>query len=74
VTALRSFTTTQVAETTGIPRKTFEDLRIKGGGPRFLRLGRRKGVRYLETDVLDWMNSRRYGTLAEAAAAHAQTA
>lgn len=72
--ALRSLTTTQVSESTGIPTKTLEDLRIKGGGPRFLRLGRRKGIRYLESDLLEWMNSRRYGSLAEAEAAHAATA
>lgn len=65
---LRSFTTAQVANLTGIPQRTLEDLRLKGTGPAFLRLGRLKGIRYLESDLLAWMRSNRFASAAEASA------
>ena len=64
--ALRSYKTEEASGLTGIPQRTLEDLRIKGTGPKFLRLGKSKGIRYLESDLLEWMHARRYGSLAEA--------
>jgi hypothetical protein len=48
----------EVAFLTGLSIRTLEALRLKGGGPVYLSLGRR-AVRYVRADVLAWMEARR---------------
>lgn len=58
--------TAQAAAYTGLAEKTLEGLRSKGGGPRFLRYGR-KAVRYLVADLDAWMNACAVHSTSEAA-------
>lgn len=60
--------TEQAAVYTGLAEKTLEGLRCRGGGPRFIRYGR-KAVRYLVTDLDEWMHSRVVGSTSEPLAA-----
>lgn len=60
--------TEQAAAYTGLAEKTLEGLRCRGGGPRFVRYGR-KAVRYLVTDLDEWMHSRVVGSTSEPLAA-----
>ena len=48
----------EVAYLSGLSIRTLEALRLKGGGPVYLALGRR-AVRYLRRDVLEWIEARR---------------
>lgn len=47
--------TPAVSRTTGVPTCTLTTWRCRGGGPRFLKLG--KSVHYRRRAVLDWMNT-----------------
>lgn len=60
--------TEQAAAYTGLAEKTLEGLRCRGGGPRFVRYGR-KAVRYLVSDLDVWMSSRVVGSTSECLAA-----
>jgi hypothetical protein len=40
---------------TGIPARTFETMRLRGTGPKFLKLGKRKAVRYRPADIAAWL-------------------
>lgn len=53
----RLLSTREEAKKLGISHRTLEGLRLKGGGPPFVKLGR--SVRYDETDVDMWLASRR---------------
>ena len=46
----------QAAEYLGLKRTTLEAWRCRGGGPRFVKLGR--AVRYRQTDLDEWIESR----------------
>lgn len=50
---LELLTTSRVSELTGIPARTFTNYRTRGGGPRFLRVGRR--VYYRPADIAAWL-------------------
>lgn len=50
-------TTREAAERLGIGRQTLERWRAAGGGPSFVRLGRRS-VRYRREDVDDFVRER----------------
>ena len=55
--ANQSFLTTeQAAEYLQLQRNTLEAWRCRGGGPRFLKLGR--SVRYRQADLDEWIESR----------------
>ena len=54
-TELRS--TRQVAEFLGVSPRTLEDWRLRGGGPRFVRMGSRV-VRYRPREVARWIADR----------------
>lgn len=43
------------AERIGLASKTLENMRTKGGGPRFMKLGR--AVRYRVADLDAWMSA-----------------
>ena len=59
--------TAQAAAYTGLAQSTLEKLRCIGGGPRFVRYGRR-AVRYLKVDVDQWLAARTFENTSEAAA------
>ena len=46
----------QAAEYLGLKRTTLEAWRCRGGGPKFVKLGR--AVRYRQTDLDAWIESR----------------
>ena len=60
--------TGQASIYTGLAEPTLEGLRSRGGGPRFVRYGR-KAVRYLITDLDEWMAKRTVASTSEAIAA-----
>ena len=60
--------TEQASIYTGLAEKTLEGLRCRGGGPRFVRYGR-KAVRYLVSDLDEWIGSFRVSSTSEPMAA-----
>jgi hypothetical protein len=50
------FDTKSIARETGLSTGYFENLRVYGGGPRFLKVGRR--VLYSWEDVQNWLDKR----------------
>lgn len=61
-----ALTTEQAACYTGLAPATLEGLRCRGGGPRFVRYGR-KAVRYLVAELDSWMDSLTVASTSEAA-------
>lgn len=55
----RALDTTQVSELLGVAPITLAQMRARGAGPRFFRIGR--SVRYRLGDVLDWRDARAVG-------------
>ena len=51
--------TQQAAEYLGLKKATLEFYRSRGGGPRFLKLGGTRAVRYLRADLDEWARRRR---------------
>lgn len=49
------FDNTETAEMLGVRPNTLENWRLKGKGPVFRKIGR--SVRYLESDVLAWLDA-----------------
>lgn len=49
----RLLTEAETALLTGLNRRRLQNLRSKGGGPAFLKLG--GSIRYQETAILDWL-------------------
>ncbi len=58
--------TVQAGAYIGLSSKTLETLRTRGGGPRFVRYGR-KAVRYLKADLDAFMAARFVASTSEAA-------
>lgn len=55
----RLLTTREAAELIGLSPRTVEDWRLRAGrGPDFIRLGKKRGVRYYEEAVKRWLDSR----------------
>lgn len=54
----------EVVEFTGIDRTLLARLRIEGGGPTFIKVGHRT-VRYWLSDVVAWLNARRFESTAQ---------
>ena len=48
-------TETQVAQLTGLSIRTYQAWRLRGGGPRYIKIGR--SIRYKRADVLEWIES-----------------
>lgn len=61
-----AFDTLQCAAYTGLAAAYLEKLRCVGGGPRFLKYGRR-AVRYVKRDVDVWMAAHAVGSTSEPA-------
>jgi|DEB19_MinimDraft_2_1074335.scaffolds.fasta_scaffold34554_2 predicted DNA-binding transcriptional regulator AlpA len=57
--------TAGAAELTGFAEKTLENMRSRGDGPPFLKLGRL--VRYDPRDLEAWKAARRFNSTSEAA-------
>ena len=55
--------TPQAAVYVGLTRKQLEHLRVRGGGPRYIKLGRH--VRYLRADLDSWLQSHRVANTSE---------
>ncbi len=51
--------TSEAAYLTTLSKRTLEGLRMKGGGPRFVRIAGRS-VRYKRADLDVWMNQRSF--------------
>ena len=64
--APNALNTAQASAYTGLAQKTLETLRVRGGGPRFVRYGR-KAVRYLKADLDAFIAERTVGSTSEAA-------
>jgi predicted DNA-binding transcriptional regulator AlpA len=50
-------TTIEAATVLKLSARTLEDMRWKGGGPRYLRLSR-NAVRYRQGDLLEWAEAK----------------
>ncbi|WP_460490472.1 helix-turn-helix transcriptional regulator [Corynebacterium nasicanis] len=55
----RSLSTTEAAEIVGLAPRTLENLRGRGEGPRWLKLGRAVGYRLV--DVIAWRDAHLVG-------------
>jgi predicted DNA-binding transcriptional regulator AlpA len=60
--SIRVLNNDDTAAILGIKGSTLKFWRHKGKGPRFVKLGDAKqaGVAYVETDVLEWRDSRKF--------------
>ena len=58
------YTTKEAARILKVSHRTLEDQRLKGRGPRFIKLG--KWVRYREPDLAEWLDSPTFANTAEA--------
>lgn len=54
---------TSVARILGTTTKFLEARRVRGGGPKFIRVG--SLCRYSRADLAEWINSRRVSTTSE---------
>ena len=55
---LALLTQREAAELLRLNEKTLERLRISGGGPKYIRLGKTRAVRYRPEDVQSWLASK----------------
>jgi excisionase family DNA binding protein len=53
----------EAADYLRLSERTLERLRVNGGGPRFIKAGRR--VLYRAEDIEAWVQSRTFGSTAE---------
>lgn len=52
----------QVAELLGLPVRTMQSWRLRGGGPEFYKIGR--SVRYKRSDLDEWLANRKASSTA----------
>ena len=57
----------QTAQLLGVKPQTLRLWRLQGKGPRYIRLGDspKAKVGYSESDILDWLNARRFSSTSE---------
>lgn len=60
---LRLLTTAEAAELLRVSTSFLMKARLRGDGPRYRKVGR--AVRYLESDVVDWLKARARTSTAE---------
>lgn len=65
IASLAPLTTPAAAILAGVSAKTLENLRYLGGGPKYLKIGRK--VVYDPRDIEAWKDSHRIGSTSEAA-------
>ncbi len=60
-------TSAQTAELFGFKPQTLRAWRLRGKGPPYIRLGdsSKAPVGYFESDILDWLNERRFSSTTE---------
>ncbi len=60
-------TSIQTAELIGIKPQTLRSWRLYGKGPQYVRLGDSPKARvgYFESDILDWLNARKFSSTSE---------
>lgn len=60
-------TTIEVAELLRISRRTLEQMRVAGTGPRYLKVGpgKRARVLYRQDDITIWLARFQYGSTSE---------
>ena len=56
----------QAAEYLALSESYLATLRSRGGGPNFLKLGAKHGVRYDTRDLDAWLDERKFANTAEA--------
>ena len=61
---IRILKTRELTQRTGIPSQTLRVMRMRGTGPKWIRIARNR-VGYLEADVLEWLAARRFQSIAE---------
>jgi excisionase family DNA binding protein len=59
----RLLTTSEAAELLRVSTSFLMKARLRGDGPRYRKVGR--AVRYLESDVMDWLRARARTSTAE---------
>jgi predicted DNA-binding transcriptional regulator AlpA len=62
-------TTRQLADYLGTSERHVERMRVAGTGPKFMRLGKDKAVRYEPADVETWVELQRVSSTSEEVAA-----
>jgi len=60
---MRMFTTVEAADQLHLSTRTLERHRISGTGPVFVKLGH--SVRYLKSDLEDWVQEQRFKSTSE---------
>lgn len=65
----RLLTPEQAAEATGLSAKTLANLRCRGGGAPFYRVGGGRFIRYDEHELSAWVRSRRCTSTSQESAA-----
>lgn len=65
---IRLLTTPQAAEILGLRPNTLELWRVAGKGPVYRKIGR--AVRYVESEVLEWLDSAQHRNTGEYSAHH----
>jgi len=60
-------TSVQTAQLIGVKPQTIRLWRLQGKGPTYVRLGDSPKARvgYFESDILDWLNNRRFSSTSE---------
>lgn len=53
----------EVSKLTGIARKTLQNMRLKGGGPEFIKIG--KNCRYRPSEIDNWLKANTRRTTSE---------
>jgi excisionase family DNA binding protein len=70
--AQREFLTTpEAAALLGLSHRTLETMRTRGGGPRFVKPGNRKCIRYRRDDLIAWAAGSAFASTSEYAAGRA---
>jgi excisionase family DNA binding protein len=62
-------TSLDVAKRLGVSERHVQRLRRNGKGPKYMRLGAEKTVRYEPTDVEEWLETQRVSSTSEEVAA-----
>ena len=60
---ISNLTPQQAADAVGISKSTLAKLRLKGDGPKYLKIG--KSILYRPNDVEEWMASRVFNSTSE---------
>lgn len=62
--AINALTETQLAQRWNIAKKTLQAWRLRGGGPKFVRIG--TAIRYLTPDVIEYETKNTYDSTSSA--------